>query len=127
MILFTYLCNKICLLLNTPEAVGTTLRFTAGVIHASSRRGFLKKNSQIELCMVDKGFRGRQYQKATLASNPKRDYHNTSSVTEMMDELSWTTLKERRSKTRLINFYKISNNKMEMPYRHAYTKSIENI
>ena len=25
MILFTYLCSKICLLLNTPAAVGTTL------------------------------------------------------------------------------------------------------
>jgi hypothetical protein len=39
-----------------------------------SRWGYLKKNSQIELCMVDKGFGGRQYQKTTLASNPKRDY-----------------------------------------------------
>jgi myo-inositol-hexaphosphate 3-phosphohydrolase len=43
-------------------------------------------------------------------------YHNTSSVTEMMDDLSWSTLKERCTKTRLINFYKISNNKMEIPY-----------
>ena len=40
-------------------------------------------------------------------------YHNTSSVTEMMDDLSWSTLKERGTKTRLINFYKISNNKMD--------------
>jgi hypothetical protein len=38
MILFTYLCSKICLLLNTPAPVGTTLRcrrnsrrFVAGV------------------------------------------------------------------------------------------------
>jgi t-SNARE complex subunit (syntaxin) len=31
----------------------------------------------------------------------------------MMDDLSWPTLKERRTKTRLINFYKISNNKMK--------------
>jgi hypothetical protein len=29
-----------------------------------------EKNSQIELCTVDKGFGGRQYQKTTLASNP---------------------------------------------------------
>ena len=34
----------------------------------------------------------------------------------MMDDLSWPTLKERCTKTRLINFYKISNNKMEIPY-----------
>ena len=46
----------------------------ADVIHAGSRRGYLKKNSRIELCMVDKRFGGRQYQKTTLASNPKRDY-----------------------------------------------------
>jgi hypothetical protein len=69
MILFTYLCSKICLLLNTPAPVGTTLR-----CRRNSRRF---KNSQIELCMVDKGFGGRQYQKTTLASNPKRDYIHT--------------------------------------------------
>ena len=34
----------------------------------------------------------------------------------MMVDLSWPTLKERRTKTRQINFYKISNNKMEIPY-----------
>jgi hypothetical protein len=34
----------------------------------------------------------------------------------MMDDLSWPTLKERRTKTKLINFYKISNNKMEITY-----------
>ena len=38
----------------------------AGVIHACSRRGYLKKISWIELCMFDKGFGGRQYQKTTL-------------------------------------------------------------
>ena len=68
MILFTYLCNKIFLLLNFPAAVGTTLRW-----RCNSRRGYLKQISRIELCMVDKGFGGRQYQKTTLASNPKRD------------------------------------------------------
>ena len=72
MILFTYLCNKICLLLNTPVPVGTTLR-----CRRNSRRfeaGVPEKKSRIELCMVDKRFGGRQYQKTTLASNPKRDY-----------------------------------------------------
>ena len=68
MILFTYLCSKIFLLLNTPAAVGTTLRW-----RCNSRWGHLKQISRIELCMVDKGFGGRQYQKTTLASNPKRD------------------------------------------------------
>jgi hypothetical protein len=45
----------------------------AGVIHAGSRRGYLKERSRIELFMFDKGFGGRQYQKSTLASNTKRD------------------------------------------------------
>ena len=72
MILFTYLCSQICLLLNTPAPIGTTLR-----CRRNSRRfeaGVPKKMSRIELYMVDKGFGGRQYQKTTLASNPKRDY-----------------------------------------------------
>jgi hypothetical protein len=45
----------------------------AGIIHVGSRQGYLKFFFRIELCMVDKGFGGRQYQKTTLASNPKRD------------------------------------------------------
>jgi hypothetical protein len=53
-----------------------TRHWGAGVIHASSRQGYLKKISRIELCMVDKGFGGRQYQKTTLALNPKRDLHH---------------------------------------------------
>jgi len=56
----------------------------AGVIHAGSRRGYLKKFSRIELCMDDKGFRGRQYQKTTLALNPKRDYHSSSYSDELV-------------------------------------------
>ena len=72
MILFTYLCSKICLLLNIPAALAR--HWGAGVIHAGSRRGYLKKIFRKELFMVDKGFGGRQYQKTILASNPKRDY-----------------------------------------------------
>ena len=75
MILFTYLCSKICLLLNTPAAVGTILRCRRNSRRFEAR--VPEKISRIELCMVDKGFGGRQYQKTTLASNPKRDYHLT--------------------------------------------------
>ena len=45
-----------------------------------SRRGYLKTISRIELCMVVKGFGGRQYQKTTLASNPKRDYVTVTDI-----------------------------------------------
>ena len=34
-------------------------------------------------------------------------YHNTSSVTDMLKELQWETLEERRRKARLTMFYKI--------------------
>jgi hypothetical protein len=39
-------------------------------------------------------------------------HHNTSSVTEMIHSLDWSTLQERRLKTRLHIFYKIINNKI---------------
>ena len=34
-------------------------------------------------------------------------YHNTSSVTEMLQRLNWPTLEKRRIRTRIIFFYKI--------------------
>ncbi|XP_072175479.1 uncharacterized protein [Diadema setosum] len=37
-------------------------------------------------------------------------YHNTSSVTKMLQELDWTTLEQRRKNDRLIMMYKIHNN-----------------
>ncbi|XP_072178807.1 uncharacterized protein [Diadema setosum] len=37
-------------------------------------------------------------------------YHNTSSVTKMLQELDWTTLEQRRENDRLIMMYKIHNN-----------------
>ena len=37
-------------------------------------------------------------------------YHNTSSMTSMLDELSWETLNSRRIKLQLTNLYKIQHN-----------------
>ncbi|XP_072176986.1 uncharacterized protein [Diadema setosum] len=37
-------------------------------------------------------------------------YHNTSSVTKMLQVLDWTTLEQRRENDRLITMYKIHNN-----------------
>ena len=39
----------------------------------------------------------------------KKWYHNTSSVTEIIGQLQWTSLEERRKTARLILLYKISN------------------
>ena len=36
-------------------------------------------------------------------------YHNTSSVTSMLEELKWPTLEERRQRLRLVLMYKIVN------------------
>jgi hypothetical protein len=36
-------------------------------------------------------------------------YHNTSSVTEIIGQLQWTSLEERRKTARLILLFKISN------------------
>jgi hypothetical protein len=43
-------------------------------------------------------------------------HHNTSRVTEMIQSLDWSTLQERRLKTRLHIFYKIINNKIAVSY-----------
>ena len=39
----------------------------------------------------------------------QNNYHNTSSVTSMIDTLGWPTLAESRLKTRLIMMYKITH------------------
>ena len=37
-------------------------------------------------------------------------YHNTSSVSSMIEQLEWTTLQERRKHSRLLMMYKLKNN-----------------
>ena len=41
-------------------------------------------------------------------------YHNTSSVSEMLDMLQWETLEQRRAKLRLLFLYKISKNIVDL-------------
>jgi hypothetical protein len=45
----------------------------------------------------------------------QNNYHNTSSVTSMIDTLGWSTLAERRLKTRLIMKYKITHTLIVIP------------
>ena len=42
-------------------------------------------------------------------------YHNTSSVTSMLDHLEWETLESRRSKNQLIMFFKIVHGLVDIP------------
>jgi hypothetical protein len=42
-------------------------------------------------------------------------YHNTSSVTDMLQTLTWPTLQQRRLKTKLIMFYKIVHHIVAVP------------
>jgi hypothetical protein len=37
-------------------------------------------------------------------------YHNTSSVSSMIEQIEWTTLEERRKHSRLLMMYKLKNN-----------------
>jgi hypothetical protein len=41
-------------------------------------------------------------------------YHNTSSVTSMLDHLQWDTLEQRRERIQLTMLYKISNNLVDI-------------
>jgi hypothetical protein len=45
----------------------------------------------------------------------QNNYHNTSSVTSMIDTLGWPTLAERRLKTKLIMMYKIAHALIAIP------------
>jgi hypothetical protein len=45
----------------------------------------------------------------------QNNYHNTSSVTSMIDILGWPTLAERRLKTRLIMLFKITHALIAIP------------
>ena len=49
-------------------------------------------------------------------------YHNTSSVTSMLDELSWETLQSRRIKLQLTNLYKIQHNLIDVEGSKYLTK-----
>ena len=42
-------------------------------------------------------------------------YHNTSSVTSMLDHLQWESLESRRTKAQLTMFYKITNDLVDIP------------
>ena len=44
-----------------------------------------------------------------------RRYRNTSSVSEMLDHLSWETLETRRAKASLTMFYKVVNDLVDIP------------
>ncbi len=45
----------------------------------------------------------------------KKRYHNRSSVTDMLNDLQWKSLEDRRKEARLIMFYKIVNNLVHIP------------
>ena len=51
-------------------------------------------------------------------------YHNTSSPSEMLTNLEWETLQQRRAKIRLITMYKIVNNLIEIPRNQYLTPVI---
>ena len=44
----------------------------------------------------------------------KNNYHNRSSVTDMLADLQWKLLQERRKEARLIMLYKVINNKIAL-------------
>ena len=44
---------------------------------------------------------------AVFCPGLKKRYHNTSSVTDMLQNLNWPSLEIRRTRVRLIMFYKI--------------------
>ena len=50
-------------------------------------------------------------------------YHNTSSVSEMIEHLKWQSLQECRLKTRLQMLHKVINNEIAIPSQDILIKS----
>ena len=50
-------------------------------------------------------------------------YHNTSSVTDMLEHLGWETLESRRTKAQLTMFFKIVNDLVAIPHEQYLTPS----
>ena len=55
----------------------------------------------------------------------KSRYKRTDNVTAMLDELGWPILSKRRKDARLILFYKIINNLVQVPHEHILIKAYE--
>ena len=53
-------------------------------------------------------------------------YHNTSSVSSMIEQLEWTTLEERRKHIRLLMMYKLKNNNVRVDASMSSSKLIPN-
>ena len=55
------------------------------------------------------------------ARNVTNRYHNTSSVTSMLDQLEWETLESRRTKNQLVMFFKIIHGPIHIPAERYLT------
>jgi hypothetical protein len=50
-------------------------------------------------------------------------YHNTSSVSSMIDHLNWESLEQRRQKARVIVLYKIIHSEVDLKKQERTTRS----
>ena len=54
----------------------------------------------------------------------QKDYHYTSSVTDMLNKLRWSTLEQRRNQATLVMLHKIQNNHVNVDHHHlTYTRN----
>ena len=63
-----------------------------------------------------------KHQNVCIFTNSYR-YHNTSSVTEMLDHLNWETLESRRTKAQLTMMFRIVNRLVDVPLEQYLTPS----
>jgi len=53
----------------------------------------------------------------------QNDYHYTSSVTNMLSELKWSTLEQRRNQASLTMLHKIHNKQVNVDHSHLTTRN----
>ena len=84
--------------------------------YSSLVRPHLEYSCQIWDPHTDKDVRKLEAVQRMAARYVSNRYHNTRSPSEMVSQLQWDTLQQRRAKIRLTTLYKIINDLLENPY-----------
>ncbi|KAI8517018.1 phosphoinositide-3-kinase, regulatory subunit 4 [Branchiostoma belcheri] len=90
-----------------------------GVIKATCYKALVRPHLEYSATVWDpyttKGIQAVEAVQRRAARVTLNDYQRTSSVTQMLNNLQWPLLSERRRKARLTTFYKLTHNIIKIP------------
>ena len=87
------------------------LKVTSQNIKDKAYRALVRPKLEYSSCVWDPHTKSKENQLEMVQRRAARyvcnRFHNTSSVTDMITDLNWPTLQQRRTRTRIIFFYKV--------------------